>query len=140
MFSSEWLTGSIEDHFKLQPRAFAADPSPSSTAPTLPTAPAVSAAQDDELGVPRLQRCVPVALAVPGDLDLPWLTADRAILNERLPASAGIIDVQLHLFAAVGTGQRQELDHIRRISRKFSVLSSRLTRGIVSNRELRTEN
>ena len=53
----------------------------------------------------------PVAVAVARDLHLPRPAADRAILHVRLPARAGIVDVELRRLAAVRAGNGNELGH-----------------------------
>ena len=53
----------------------------------------------------------PVSIAVTLDRHLPRLTADRAILNVVLAASTRLVDVELRLFAAIGTADRDEGAH-----------------------------
>lgn len=60
----------------------------------------------------RPQRRAPAALTIARDLDLPRLTTHRAVLHEGLPASARLIDVQLHGLSAVGTALWERFRHL----------------------------
>ena len=54
---------------------------------------------------------VPVAVAVARDVDLPRLTAHRAVLYVRLARRAAVIDVELGGLAAVRAGYGKEFSH-----------------------------
>ena len=55
------------------------------------------------LFVRRPQGGAPFAVPIARDFDFPRPATDRTVLYESLPFSSTIIDVQLHIFAAVGT-------------------------------------
>ena len=55
------------------------------------------------LFVPRPQGGAPFAVPIARDFDFPRPATDRTVLYESLPASSTLIDVQLHVLAAVGT-------------------------------------
>src|SRR5712691_7210457 len=71
-----------------------------------------NSAHSEGLLVCRSQRGVPVAVTVTCEVDLPWLAANGAILNVRLPAPAVILNVQLDRFAAVGAHHRDDVGHV----------------------------
>ena len=54
------------------------------------------------LFVRRPQGDAPFAIPIARDFDFPRPATDRTVLYESLPASGTVIDVQLHVFAAVG--------------------------------------
>jgi hypothetical protein len=55
------------------------------------------------LFVRRPQGGAPFAIPIARDFDFPRPATDRTVLYESLPASSTVINVQLHVFAAVGT-------------------------------------
>src|SRR5438132_28284 len=57
------------------------------------------------------QRSVPVAVAVASEVDLPGLTAHRAVLHVRLPAPALVLEIQLDPLTAIRTHHGDEFAH-----------------------------
>ena len=72
----------------------------------------VAPASAGELFIPSLDNGIPVAIRIAGQLDLPRLAADGAILHVRLPAPSGLFEVELGDGSAVGTHDRDEVAHV----------------------------